>query len=1067
MQIKTIAHCADIHIRKLHRFVEYREVFGRFYEQLTKLKPDLIYIAGDVVHGKLDTSPEETRLVADFLLNLSNIAKTIVIPGNHDTNLNNKSREDVLSPIVDLIKQINPNIEYWKHSGKYTIGDVDFGVMSIFDVDKDGMQIKSNLPDPSTMSNKHKIALFHGTVGNYEVDNGLVMRDDKIKVTDFNGYDIVMLGDIHKRQSLNEKGTIVYPGSLIQQNFSEDPSHGFVLWDVVNRRADYHQVKNSYGYKTITVESGQIKNTMNFVPEKGHIRIRHTDTSIEQIKDIKLGLHKSYPYIKSIKTEKTDLQPTANVDRKVFIGDVRDVQYQEKLLREHLAVNQISEEQIKRLIEINIFTNDSPDIVKADVARNINWKLKSIKFDNMFSYGENNFVNFENLDGVVGLVAPNHSGKSALIDSLAYAIFDICSRTARAVDVLNRRKKHFSITINIEVDGNDYFIKRIGKYKKRVSKKHKTITELCPVTVKFYMMESGELVDLTGAARKNTQYGAGTNENIKSLLGTFDDFCLTAMSLQSNGTNFIDKRQHERKTILSQFLDIGIFDQLHDIARKDISDDRVLLKRLQEDKLYETLVNVDSKIQKISDSLEHKSKQHQQIQDNVNKQEEEKIKLLKQMYRIDDKIDDIETLNTSLENDKVQLTTLSAELDDDLEYKEKLRPLFNRYNTKLSNIDEQTINSKLSKYVDLYSKYTELKTEQSILDNQQKALQDKLSTLESYKYDPKCEYCITNGEMQITEKKQTKTKIDNIVAQLTSITKQTTDLQNVEDKLNEYKKQNTKYNLLLEEINQIKQDSFKLANRITDKQGTIKLLLSTISNTEHLIKQYNKNAIKIQKNKQLTDQITIIENDLLSLSDKLAEHNLKINSISKELHRLEVERETVNNSIKKMVSLEQKINDYELYLTSISRDGIPFNLISTTITAVEQEINDVLDNMMVGFILKLEMDDNKNIMAKIQYDQESWPLELCSGMEKFVSSIAIRIGLINISTLPRPNFIIIDEGFGTLDSDNIGNMKGAFEYLKTQFDFVLIVTHLDTIKDYMDYLIPIEVDNGYSKVYLN
>ena len=168
-----------------------------------------------------------------------------------------------------------------------------------------------------------------------------------------------------------------------------------------------------------------------------------------------------------------------------------------------------------------------------------------------------------------------------------------------------------------------------------------------------------------------------------------------------------------------------------------------------------------------------------------------------------------------------------------------------------------------------------------------------------------------------------------------------------------------------------------------------------------------------------------------------------------------------------MASLEQKVNDYELYLKCVSRDGIPFDLISTTIEAVEREINDVLDNMMVGFTIKLEMDDSKNIIAKIQYDEESWPLELCSGMEKFVSSLAIRVGLINISTLPRPNFIIVDEGFGTLDSENIGNMKGAFEYLKTQFDFVLIDTHLDTIKDYMDYLIPIEINNGYSKVHLS
>jgi len=107
---------------------------------------------------------------------------------------------------------------------------------------------------------------------------------------------------------------------------------------------------------------------------------------------------------------------------------------------------------------------------------------------------------------------------------------------------------------------------------------------------------------------------------------------------------------------------------------------------------------------------------------------------------------------------------------------------------------------------------------------------------------------------------------------------------------------------------------------------------------------------------------------------------------------------------------------------------------------------------------------DKNIDAFICYADDKWNLELSSGMERFVSSLAIRIGLINVSTLPRPNFIIVDEGFGTLDSDNIANMEGAFQYLKTQFDFVMIITHLDTIKDYMDMLIPININNGLSKV---
>ena len=51
-----------------------------------------------------------------------------------------------------------------------------------------------------------------------------------------------------------------------------------------------------------------------------------------------------------------------------------------------------------------------------------------------------------------------------------------------------------------------------------------------------------------------------------------------------------------------------------------------------------------------------------------------------------------------------------------------------------------------------------------------------------------------------------------------------------------------------------------------------------------------------------------------------------------------------------------------------------------------------------------------------------------------------------------------------LDSDNIANMQRAFDYLKTQFDFVLIITHLDSIKDYTDSLIPIDVKNGFSQV---
>ena len=85
-------------------------------------------------------------------------------------------------------------------------------------------------------------------------------------------------------------------------------------------------------------------------------------------------------------------------------------------------------------------------------------------------------------------------------------------------------------------------------------------------------------------------------------------------------------------------------------------------------------------------------------------------------------------------------------------------------------------------------------------------------------------------------------------------------------------------------------------------------------------------------------------------------------------------------------------------------------------------------------------------------------------MEKFISSLAIRVALIKISNLPRPNFLAIDEGFGNLDSENINSLSMLFDYLKTEFDFVIIISHIDIMKDMVNNLIEINKMKGLSHV---
>ena len=77
-------------------------------------------------------------------------------------------------------------------------------------------------------------------------------------------------------------------------------------------------------------------------------------------------------------------------------------------------------------------------------------------------------------------------------------------------------------------------------------------------------------------------------------------------------------------------------------------------------------------------------------------------------------------------------------------------------------------------------------------------------------------------------------------------------------------------------------------------------------------------------------------------------------------------------------------------------------------------------------------------------------------MEKFLSSIALRIALIKITNLPKPDFIAIDEGLGVLDSTNLNSMHTLFTNMKDTFRFSLVISHIDVVRDMVDDIITID-----------
>ena len=124
----------------------------------------------------------------------------------------------------------------------------------------------------------------------------------------------------------------------------------------------------------------------------------------------------------------------------ITIGNVRDVEYQNTLLTEFISTKfpQATTEEQDAIRHINRTINSKLPAVES--VRHITWHPVSFEFDNMFSYGENNRVDFDKLTDVCGLFAANTSGKSSLLDAITYTIFDKCSKTSKAHEVLNNKK---------------------------------------------------------------------------------------------------------------------------------------------------------------------------------------------------------------------------------------------------------------------------------------------------------------------------------------------------------------------------------------------------------------------------------------------------------------------------------------------------------------------------------------------------------------------------------------------------------------------------------------------------
>jgi DNA repair exonuclease SbcCD ATPase subunit len=666
----------------------------------------------------------------------------------------------------------------------------------------------------------------------------------------------------------------------------------------------------------------------------------------------------------------------------------------------------------------------------------------------MFSYGEGNKIDFSQMNGTYGIFAANASGKSSVLDALMFCIFDKCSRTFKAAQVLNNKKDLFRCKFQFQINGKDYWIERIAKKDKKGHVK---------VNVDFWHEESGEKISLNGDDRD------GTNFAIRNYLGTYDDFIITAFSLQGNNTNFIDKAQRERKDLLAQFLDLNLFEELSTIASDEIKSVQTLIREYSRQDYSTKIATANDNFKRSQLDLDEINEERDLYRSRLDSKNEVIMELNRALKSIDDRL-----MNHNLEELTQKKDEFVRKVASCREETSRLEIELGNENKILSELQNQfdSIDSdKLDKDWELLQETTQsISKTKHKLENIRLQIshnQSKIDKLSTHEYDPDCKFCTNNVFVQ--DAKSAEEILVDLNKERGILEFELAELEVIGHKLNYVEEQRKNYQDLERKVLGKQKQIHEIEKKISQNGITCDDLTSKTEKIEDLIISYVQNEGIIKENQQIQTKISVAERERNDFTSELKRLETKYITLAGEIKVYEKTIQDCAESIKKLQELEKQFKAYDFYLKAVNRNGVPYQLISDAMPKVQAEVNSIL-SQIVDFEILFET-DGKSINTYIVYDDENfWPLEMTSGMEKFISSLAIRTALVNVSSLPRPNFMAIDEGFGVLDSENLNSLHMFFDYMKTQFDFLLTISHIDALRDIMDSIIEIKKENGFSNV---
>lgn len=778
------------------------------------------------------------------------------------------------------------------------------------------------------------------------------------------------------------------------------------------------------------------------VPSKAQIRVdwqdypeNRTIDSVNRVKTYfsdKYGVPKTSIKINFIPILKNNAGKVIDLSDGI-IDNIMDTAYQRGLFREWLKLNDVTIDY-ERLCRLDDKINEILIDREEEDIRYRRWSIKKLWLNNFLSFGENNEIEYKNLNGlsVVNSLPANQGGKTIFtIDSLLFLFFGKTTKTETNSEIFNTftNKDEVLVGGHIEIDGDEYIIERKLNRKQSKNGDYKVSSKL-----EFYrIFADGTEENLEGEQRRET------DKLIADTIGSYDDFMLTIVATSKNLEDLMETKPTHRGRLLTKFIGLEVIEKKEEINKSLMSD----FKSKMKSNVYNTK-ELELEIEDFKNTISENritNKENDKILNEkilkIKEAQEKKEELLGKRYSIDEEIK------------KVNPVTLKKEIGDltntGVELKEKLEEI----TSQIKDIP------KFSYDEDVHEEY---RTEEKNLLVKKNGIESSITTIEKLIKDLKegeiCPTCkraldevdhsseIKDNEKLLKEKqkelKKIVTNIDKICYKLTKISEQKKN-SDLYDKLG-----------LSKDKTEIEIDRMRVDYR--EKTS--------------LLKDYERNSIFIDENRKLESKILGYNQLIETLETEKDNIKTEIQNINNDTTNKEEKITENTNLIEQIKREEEVLKIFDVYNRMIGKNGISKLVLSSVIPIINHELNRLLDEVC-DFEIQLEMNDKNEVDFLLIKNDVVKKLKSGSGLETTLASLALRSVLGRVSTLPKPNTIVFDEVLGKVANINLGQVKIFFDKIKKMYEIIFLISHNPIVQDWADKIITIEKNNDISSLQIN